>query len=280
MSLTERSTHFEFGENWKAYSRKIDQTRIDFAVEGVRKLLDDVAGQTFLDIGCGSGLHSLAALKLGASSVTAIDLDENSVSATRRLLTELSPQGNWRANVVSIFDAAPGSFGTFDVVYSWGVLHHTGDMWRAIERAAALVKPGGRLAIAIYATTACDSFWKVEKRFYAHAPRPVQWLIRQLYAAALLARTASLGKNPIRYVRNYSEFRGMHFSYDAHDWLGGYPYETAGASELVERISALGFKELRSFPVPKAIGLFGSGCAEFVFERNRAAAPPVGPSGE
>jgi 2-polyprenyl-3-methyl-5-hydroxy-6-metoxy-1,4-benzoquinol methylase len=275
MSLTERGTHFEFGENWKAYSSKIDQKRIDFAVEGVRKLLGDVAGQTFLDIGCGSGLHSLAALKLGAGSVRAIDLDENSVSTTRQLLTELGPQGNWRADVVSIFDATPSSLGTFDVVYSWGVLHHTGDMWRAIERAATLVKPGGRFAIAIYATTFCDSFWKVEKRFYAHAPRYVQWVIRQLYVAAFLTRQASVGKNPIKYIRNYSESRGMHFSHDAHDWLGGYPYETAGASELVARISALGFTELRSFPLPKTLGLFGSGCAEFVFERNRDAASPA-----
>ncbi len=275
MSLTERGTHFEFGENWKAYSRKIDQKRIDFAVEGVRKLLGDVSGQTFLDIGCGSGLHSLAALKLGATSVTAIDLDENSVSTTKQLLTELTPQADWRADVVSIFDATPASLGTFDVVYSWGVLHHTGDMWRAIERTADLVKPGGRFAIAIYATTTCDPFWKVEKRFYAHAPRAAQWFMRQLYMAAILAGKASQGKNPIEYVRNYSKARGMHFSYDAHDWLGGYPYETAGARELVERISALGFKELRSFPIPKRFGLFGAGCGEFVFERNRDANSPA-----
>jgi ribosomal protein L11 methylase PrmA len=91
MRLTERGTHFEFGQNWKAYSTKTDQKRIDVAVEGVRKLLGQVAGNTFLDIGCGSGIHSLAALKLGASSVTAIDLDENSVSTTLRLLTELAP---------------------------------------------------------------------------------------------------------------------------------------------------------------------------------------------
>src|SRR2546430_1561557 len=80
MSLTERETHFEFGENWKKYSRTIDQRRIDSAIEGVKKLFPDrLAEKTFLDIGCGSGLHSLAALSLGAASVTAIDIDENSV---------------------------------------------------------------------------------------------------------------------------------------------------------------------------------------------------------
>lgn len=275
MSLTERDTHFEFGANWKAYSAKIDRKRIDVAVEGVRKLLGELTGNTFLDIGSGSGLHSLAALELGASFVTAIDLDENSVGTTRRLLTEFSPRQDWRAEIVSIFDATPGTLGTFDVVYSWGVLHHTGDMWRAIERAAALVRPGGRLAIAIYAETSCDPLWKAEKKFYVHAPRPLQWLVRQFYMAALLARKAFAGENPVAYVRNYFALRGMHFSHDAHDWLGGYPYETAGAGELVERISALGFTELRSFPIPKTFGLFGSGCGEFVFERKRDAAAQV-----
>src|SRR5690348_15855867 len=151
MSLLERQSHFEFGENWKAYSRKIDQGRIDFAIEGMSKLFPEgLAGKTFLDIGCGSGLHSLAAVKLGAASVTLIDIDENSVETTKQLLAQFVPQANWKANVVSIFDASPQTLGTFDVVDSCAVLHHTGDMWRAIERASALVRHGGRIALVIY----------------------------------------------------------------------------------------------------------------------------------
>ena len=131
MSLTERETHFEFGENWKNYSKTIDQKRIDSAIAGVRKLFPDgLAGKTFLDIGCGSGLHSLAALSLGAASVTAIDIDENSVATTQELLTKYAPDAKWSAKVASVFDASPATLGSFDVVYSWGVLHHTGDMWR------------------------------------------------------------------------------------------------------------------------------------------------------
>src|SRR5215203_1082001 len=181
MSLTERETHFAFGENWKDYSRTIDRNRIESAVAGVKKLFPDgLAGKTFLDIGCGSGLHSLAALMLGAASVNAVDIDEDSVSTTQALLTKYAPDLKWTAKVASVFEASPDTLGQFDVVYSWGVLHHTGDMWRAIERAADLVKPGGQFAIAIYSTTTCDSIWKFEKKFYAHAPRPVQWSIRQI----------------------------------------------------------------------------------------------------
>jgi 2-polyprenyl-6-hydroxyphenyl methylase/3-demethylubiquinone-9 3-methyltransferase len=268
MNLTERKTHFEFGENWKNYSKTVDQKRIDSAIEGVRKLFPGgLTGKTFLDIGCGSGLHSLAALSLGATSVTAIDIDENSVAATREVLAKYAPGSRWTAQISSIFDASPDTLGKFDVVYSWGVLHHTGDMWRAIECATHFVNPGGQFAIAIYSATKCDAMWKVEKKFYAGASRPIQWSIRQLYMAAFLTGKTLLGKNPMSYVRNYSEARGMNFSHDAHDWLGGYPYETASATEIRDRICKMGFIEERSFPWPASVGLFGTGCHELVFQK-------------
>jgi 2-polyprenyl-6-hydroxyphenyl methylase/3-demethylubiquinone-9 3-methyltransferase len=269
MSLTDRDTHFEFGENWKNYSRIIDRKRIDAAVEGMKRLFPDgLAGKSFLDIGSGSGLHSLAALSLGATPVTAIDLDENSVATTRETLERYAPGRNWSVKIVSVFDAAPDTIGDFDVVYSWGVLHHTGHMWRAIECAAGLVNPGGRLAIAIYSATKFDGFWKIEKRIYRRLPSPVQRGIRAMYMAALLARHAATGRNPVSLVRNYSEQRGMNFSHDAHDWLGGYPYETATAAELRERVCGMGFVEQRAFPLPATLGLFGAGCHEFVFQKN------------
>jgi SAM-dependent methyltransferase len=274
MSLTEREAHFEFGENWNNYSRTIDRKRMDAAVVGMKRLFPDgLAGKTFLDIGSGSGLHSLAALSLGASSVTAIDIDENSVATTRHTLTQHAAGQNWTAKIVSVFDASPQTLGSFDVVYSWGVLHHTGDMWRAIERAAALVGPGGQFAIAIYSATTFDGFWKFEKRIYAKSPAPVQWGIRGVYMAALLARHAVMQRNPVAVVKNYAEQRGMNFSHDAHDWLGGYPYETATAAELRDRIGAMGFGEQRAFPLAVTLGLFGAGCHEFVFQKNPPAAP-------
>jgi len=271
MSLTDRESHFEFGENWRSYSKTIDQKRVDSAIEGVRKLFPDgLAGKTFLDIGCGSGLHSFAALSLGAASVLGIDIDENSVSTTRTLLGNRASDSKWDAKNVSIFDASPDDLGQFDVVYSWGVLHHTGDMWRAIDCAAKFVGPGGQLAIAIYSATACDNIWKAEKRLYAHAPRFIQWTIRKAYITAFLtARSLRSWESPVKYVRNYPKMRGMNFSHDVHDWLGGYPYETATAMEIHDRVCCMGFTEERSFPLPKTLGLFESGCHEFVFRKTR-----------
>jgi 2-polyprenyl-6-hydroxyphenyl methylase/3-demethylubiquinone-9 3-methyltransferase len=267
MSLKDREAHFEFGANWREYAKTIDETRIDLAIAGLRKLFPEgIAGGTFLDIGCGSGLHALAALSLGATSVLAIDIDENSVGTTRELLNKYAPDKKWDAKVMSVFDASPAVLGTFDIVYSWGVLHHTGDMWHAIEKAAALVGTGGQFALAIYAKTPFDVAWKIEKRLYSSSPAAVQWVLRQSFLAVLLAGKAVRGKNPLTIFRDPLT-RGMNLYHDVHDWLGGYPYETAAADELTSRMSALGFYELRSFRLPDSLGLLGSGCHEFVFVR-------------
>jgi 2-polyprenyl-3-methyl-5-hydroxy-6-metoxy-1,4-benzoquinol methylase len=264
----DRSSHFEFGENWRDYAKLIDETRIVEAVKGLQKLFPEgIAGKRILDIGCGAGLHALAALKIHAREVIAFDIDENSVATTRSLLTFHMPKENWRADVASVFDLTPDKIGTFDIVYSWGVLHHTGDMWRAIETASRLVAPGGQFAIAIYAKTELAALWRIEKQIYSMAPRFVQTVMRFLYVMAFLSAKAATGVDPIAYVRNYKKNRGMNFSHDAHDWLGGYPYEEATASEVHNRIAAMGFKEVRSFRHPLALGLFGSRCHEFVFAR-------------
>jgi 2-polyprenyl-6-hydroxyphenyl methylase/3-demethylubiquinone-9 3-methyltransferase len=139
-------------------------------------------------------------------------------------------------------------------------------MWKAVERAAMFVKTGGQLALAIYAKTPLDSAWKMEKRIYSSSPASVQWLLRQSFVAALMAAKTLRGKNPMVIFRE-SLARGMNLSHDVHDWLGGYPYETATAEELNSRICALGFTEERSFRIPDSIGLLGSGCHEFVFLR-------------
>jgi 2-polyprenyl-6-hydroxyphenyl methylase/3-demethylubiquinone-9 3-methyltransferase len=105
MTLTDRDSHFEFGQNWRDYAKTIDSARIAGAVQGLQKLFPaGLSGKSFLDIGCGSGLHSLAALSLGASSLLATDLDENSVGTTRTVLAAHFPEGRWTAEIKSVFD--------------------------------------------------------------------------------------------------------------------------------------------------------------------------------
>jgi 2-polyprenyl-6-hydroxyphenyl methylase/3-demethylubiquinone-9 3-methyltransferase len=217
MDLKDRKSHFEFGQNWQNYSETIDGARIRSSVQGLQKLFPDGISGTFLDIGCGSGLHSLAALTLGASRVVATDLDANSVATARRVLSR-EPTDRWEAREESVFDMSPETTGQFDVVYSWGVLHHTGDMWPAIETAAKLVKPGGQFMIAIYSATTLDPAWRIEKRIYSKAPGALQWAMRNMFIGALFSAQLLRGRNPVELVTR-ARARGMNFSHDVHDWI-------------------------------------------------------------
>src|SRR6185312_1728426 len=165
--LLEQKSHFAFGKNWESYARLVTDAQIEEAIAGLTRLVGGgLEGKRFLDIGCGSGLHALAALRLGASEVVAVDIDPQSVATARRMLQEYAGQGSWRAFECSVFDLEASAVGTFDVVYSWGVLHHTGDMRRALRCAATLVAPGGVFMFALYRHTRLCWFWSAEKRWY------------------------------------------------------------------------------------------------------------------
>lgn len=267
MDLTDRASHFEFGQNWASYSKLIDESRLAMAYENVRALAGDLRGKTFLDIGSGSGLFSLSALRLGASRVLAIDIDENSVATTQSVLTTNAPPGSWEAQRISVFDLSPETHGEFDVVYSWGVLHHTGDMWTAIGKAAAMVKPGGMFAFALYEKTPICGFWKKEKQFYTKAPRAVQNLLRSIYYAIYVGGLTLAGRNPLKRLREISP-RGMDIKHDVHDWMGGYPYESTTPEEVESFMMRLGFSAVAQKPVKiHALGILGSGCSEYVYQK-------------
>ena len=272
-SLKALDTHFEFGENWVDYLANVDDQAIAQAERGLQKLVpaDRIAGSRFLDIGCGSGLHSLAAARLGAKEVVSVDIDPNSVRATQALLNKHAPSAPAEVKVLSVFEADPAELGTFDIVYSWGVLHHTGAMWEAIERATRFVKPGGSFVLALYQRRASCGFWRAEKRVYTRAPELVRKGIRGIYKSAFFAALLATRRNPVRYVRDYKRTRGMNFHNDVHDWLGGYPYESATPEEVETRLGAMGFEMTSSFPLAKGLGIFGTGCAEYVLARRPAA---------
>ncbi|TIV68339.1 MAG: methyltransferase domain-containing protein [Mesorhizobium sp.] len=257
---------YDFGRNWSELAARFEEEHLDHACEDLRRLVGDVKGRTFLDIGCGSGLHSAAALRLGARKVLALDYDVGCVETANAVLSQFAPNGNWRVRRGDVLDKDSLPSETFDVVYSWGVLHHTGDMWAAIRNAAEFVAPGGRLAIAIYLKTPLCGFWTTEKRLYSSQ----RWLrppVKALFVSAyMLARTLR-HRDAFSFVRNYRERRGMEFLADVDDWLGGYPYQSASAAELEAVVESLSFRTKDRFNVNAGVGLFGTGCGEWCFER-------------
>ncbi len=265
---------FEFGQNWTQFLAVLDETRILRAEESLKQMLEleDLSGKSFLDIGSGSGLFSLAARRLGAR-VHSFDYDPQSVACAAELKRRyFAGDDQWRIEEGSALDADYlRSLGTFDVVYSWGVLHHTGQMWQALENARLPVAAGGKLFIAIYNDTGTQSRrWKWIKRTYNELPRFVRAPFALIVIAPEEAR-AMLGSllklRPGDYIRSwtqYNERRGMNRWRDIIDWVGGYPYEVARPEEVFD------FYRERGFTLTKLkCGGVGLGCNEFVFVKDR-----------
>jgi predicted RNA methylase len=261
-------SHFSFGENWSQFAHKIDEPRIQEAEKSLIRLIgrEGIQGKTFLDIGCGSGLSSLAAVRLGCRKLLAVDLDPKSVETTRKTLSLYAGGGNWECRNISVFDLDPAAVGTFDVVYSWGVLHHTGAMHKAIAKASMMVAPQGMLTLALYGKTPFCGMWRVEKKIYSRSPKWLQKIIETVYVEIVGLRLALKGESLKKRRETYFQQRGMDMYHDTRDWLGGYPYESISPEEALAYLRKIGFEPVRSF-VTKSIGFLGAGCDEYSFTK-------------
>jgi 2-polyprenyl-3-methyl-5-hydroxy-6-metoxy-1,4-benzoquinol methylase len=269
-----RGERFRFGKNWTRFLSRLTSTRIGLAEQSLRTYLDAerLDGKSFLDVGSGSGLFSLAARQLGAR-VHSFDYDPESVACTRELKRRYFPgDQDWMIEEGSVLDRGfLRRLGQFDIIYSWGVLHHTGAMWEALENAKSLVPVGGKLFIAIYNDQGeITDRWAHVKRTYNALPGP----IASLYAWAIIARQefpqfwtrliAGQFKDWLHTWTRYGRLtmRGMSRWHDWIDWIGGYPYERAKIEQVVDVCGKDGFRLTKLFDCSS-----GYGCNEFVFTR-------------
>jgi 2-polyprenyl-3-methyl-5-hydroxy-6-metoxy-1,4-benzoquinol methylase len=270
-SAPETEQRFAFGENWQNFARDVDEDRILAAEQSLKTMLglDDLRGRSFLDVGCGSGLFSLAAARLGAESVRSFDYDPDSIEATEALRAKLLPDASWTVERGDATDTAYcESLGRFDVVYAWGVLHHTGALWKAMGNVAERVTGGGHFFVAIYNDQGRKSRrWLAIKKLYNRLPEPV----RIPYAVAVMLplelrmlAAATVRGEPASYFESWRTgwARGMSRWHDLLDWVGGYPFEVATPEEVFRFCRNRGFElvEMRT-----AGG--GLGCNQFVFTR-------------
>ncbi len=266
---TGRGKRFQFGANWSRFLNTLDDRKISRAKESLQSMTgrDGLISESFLDIGSGSGLFSLAARMLGAR-VYSFDYDPESVRCTMELKKRYFPgDPGWDIEQASILDEALIKVpGRFDIVYSWGVLHHTGNLRRALENAAAFVKPDGLLCLSIYNDQGWPSdIWKFIKKTYNHMPGILRWAV--LLPCFVRLRGPMLIKgllkgHPLRYWKEYSSDRGMSPWHDVVDWVGGWPFEVARPEEIFDFFFTRGFQLIR---LKTCAG--GKGCNEFVFKR-------------
>src|ERR1035437_3405349 len=265
---------FEFGKNWENFLKRLDGQRIANAEQSLCEMLGviDLKEKTFLDVGSGSGLFSLAARRLGAS-VHSFDYDPQSVACTNYLKEKFfRNDSHWAVEQGSVLDESyVQALGKFDIVYSWGVLHHTGAMWKAIENSSRVVRLNGLFYIALYNDEGPRSrIWHTIKKIYNVIPFRlgkfffgilviVPWEFR-----AFLIKFVQL--KPLEYFEtwiHYSEhsMRGMNKLNDVIDWVGGFPFEVASPAVVFAFLKERGF-QLENLRVTR-----GLGCNEFVFSR-------------
>lgn len=278
---SERSElRFGFGRNWRHFLDVVDARRISEAEDSLKTMLgiENVAGKTFLDVGCGSGLFSLAAMRLHAAHVHSFDYDADSVGSARALKQRFLPGAErWTIERGSALDPEYlRALGVWDVVYSWGVLHHTGRMWEGLGNAARLVAPHGVLFVSIYNDQGrVSDWWSRVKRLYNRGPlqrAAVQAGFIPYFALRGLVGDVLRLRNPRRRYTDYARSRGMSLLHDWIDWLGGYPFEVATPEAVVRFMLPRGFVLTN---LTTAGG--GHGCNEFLFQRPPAGLRATGP---
>ncbi len=263
---------FGFGDNWNRFLSVLDDSRIVEAEQSIKDALNisSLKGKSFLDAGSGSGLFSLAAYRLGADQVFSFDYDPQSVACTQELKRRYFPNAeNWIVEQGSLLDSGYlDRLPVFNVVYSWGVLHHTGNMWQAMENLIPKISEKGFLYISIYNDQGRASrLWARIKRLYNQLPSPFRFLVLIPCTIKLWGPLTILdfcrGK-PFQRWRDYAKRnRGMSAWHDVVDWVGGYPFEVAKPDEVFK------FFYERGFNLTKLMTMGGGhGCNQFVFYRS------------
>jgi 2-polyprenyl-6-hydroxyphenyl methylase/3-demethylubiquinone-9 3-methyltransferase len=253
---------FEFGKNWKDFLNTVSEQEIQQAAKDIKKWLDtdNLTGKRIIDIGSGSGIHSFALYSMGADELISFDYDNDSVEATTKMWENARSPANWKVIQGSVLDDVfIKTLGSFDIVYSWGVLHHTGEMWKAIGNAISLVKENGIFWFSIYQKgPGYNKALKLKTQYNNSSSLGKKIMVYKRIIRMMIGRFVKL-KNPFAWNRKTT--RGMNVYNDLVDWLGGLPYEVASKEEITDFCNARNLELKKIFPVPEGA------CSIYLFQK-------------
>lgn len=241
---------FEFGKNWNNYSKKIRSKNIHISIDDLKYYLGiKLKNKKFLDIGCGSGLSSLAACKLGAR-VTSFDVDNLSTATTIALKKKyLSSSKKWKIlNHGNVLDKKfCKNLGKFDIIYAWGVLHHTGNLWLSLRNIFLNSKKNTIFFIALYNDEGFYSrvWWIIKKIYdilYFDIFKKIYFIFvlifctlkNYVFTIANITQSFKDLKILFKTIKNYEKSRGMSYWNDQLDWIGGYPFEVSKPEKIIK----------------------------------------------
>jgi 2-polyprenyl-6-hydroxyphenyl methylase/3-demethylubiquinone-9 3-methyltransferase len=261
----ESGSRFGFGQNWSAFNRQSSNEALASAIASITQIVGktDLTNFEVLDAGSGSGLFSQAFRALGAE-VVSFDYDEESVAATASRRGAMPSTDSWKIVQGSLLDRQfMEKLGQFEIVYCWGVAHHTGDMWTALDLLGQRVRLGGLLVVSIYNDQGKPSrrWLRVKQLYNRHI-----WLRYFLLAATFIRLWGVkflqdlIAGRPLHSWRRYApSSRGMSAWHDLVDWTGGLPFEVAKPETVLEFYLKRGFVLRRL-----ATNAGGIGCNEYV----------------
>ena len=256
---------FEFGKNWSKFiETKFNEDRVKSAIDVFCEFtgLSDLSGKSFIDVGCGSGLHSLAASRMNARSIYSFDFDPHAVAVSKLLRQREAIKSEWQIEQGSILDDVfVQKIKRYDFVYSWGVLHHTGAVWKAISNTCNLVNDYGDLYLALYSLDVQPhaDFWLDIKQKYVNSGKLNRFYLEQWYLYKFVYNSKPVLYLRGRLVKGPKRERGMDLLTDVRDWLGGWPMEFVYDQDVIEFVGQSGFS-LTNINKGKA-------CTEFLFRR-------------